>query len=123
MRARIIVRGKVTEVTGRSVESIARTHFGRDAEVTRDHSELHDPPTTTWTVSTPAQYPGGGRPVHGRIVTDNRGPGRPAKPREGTADVLVRRMPATLKADLEMAAKSAGRSLSDEILHRLRVDR
>ena len=119
MRARIIVRGQTEDVTGRTVESIARTHFGRDAEVIPEHSELFDPPTTTWTVVSPAPHPGSGRPVHGRIVTDNRGPGRPVKPRAGTADVLIRRMPLALKAEIESSARGAGRSLSEEIINRL----
>ena len=119
MRAVIVYDGGGREdVTGRTVESIARTHFGKNATVRPIHSDLFNPPTTTWTVMEwKAQV--NSYSVLGRIVTSNRGPGRPAKTSEGTSNVLVRRLPADVKAEIEAAAQAAGRTLSEEIAMRL----
>jgi hypothetical protein len=119
LRARILDGGEPRDVRGRSLESIARTHFGRDAEVRCEHSDAVEPGVVRWTVLRPT-LGGSAYTIIGRIVTHpDRSPGRPAKPTEGTSNVLVRRLPDDLKAELEQAARTAGRSLGEEIIRRL----
>lgn len=121
MRATIVLDGGGRfQVSGRSVETIARTQFGKRATVRPVHDDLLNPPTFTWTV---VEW----RPkvdaymTLGRIVVDNadaprRAPGRPR--------MVERRIPigfpADVLADVEAAAKAAGSSISAEVIRRCR---
>ena len=50
IRVRIQIGESVTEVRGKSVESIARTHFGRRVEVQREHDDAWKPTVIRYTV-------------------------------------------------------------------------
>lgn len=122
MRAQIARDGHDRQdVTGRTVDSIARTHFGKNAVVRPVHDDLVDPPTTTWTVIEwwPEDAGGNTYSVLGRIITTNRGRGRPSThPVPRTEKVLLRLTPAE-KRQLASMAQSSGRSVNDEIIHLL----
>lgn len=121
MRATIVLDGGHRfRVTGKAVESIARTQFGKRAVVTPVHDDLINPPTMTWTVME-WKPKCSAYAVLGRIVVDNldaprRAPGRPR--------TVERRIPigfpADVLADVEAAAEAAGTSISAEVVRRCR---
>ena len=119
MRATIILDGGTREqVTGRTVESIARTRFGRRATVRRRHDDLIDPPTTTWTVMEWVDA-ANAHSTLGRIVTDNPEPPKRGRGRPRVSDVrIVISIPSVLLAEIDAAAQAAGRSRAEEIRQR-----
>jgi Arc-like DNA binding domain len=120
MRARILLPGgDYKDVTGRTAESIARTHYGRDAQVRQEHSDLINPSGTRWTVTRWVEAVNA-HSVIGTIITwpTRPGPGRPQKHGEPMVRVPLR-LPESVHAEVAATATEAGRSVNDELVTRV----
>ena len=112
MRVTVIEGGVSRPERGRSLESIARRVFGRDAEVRPEHSEVFAPEVAIWTATRTDHH---GTHVLGKIVTGPRVNGRP---RITDTRIIVGVRADTL-ADIDKAAADAGITRSEEARRRL----
>lgn len=122
MKARILrggPDGTDLDVTGRTIESIARTRYGRDVQVRQEHSDLTDPGVIRWTVTRWVEA-ANAHSVLGTIVTwpTRPGPGRPPKHDEPTVRFPLR-LPKSVHAEVTATAATSGRSVNDEITRRV----